>query len=284
MKKLLIIALVILFIAPVAYADKELQWSGFFKANGTWFDNHALRNDNTENSARYDQDGEFTMKFIADESSYFTFRIEIHDEAWQDPDAGADEDITVERAWGTHVFGTKTKLDVGLMSGGGWATAFADDVGGRYRVKVTQPFSENFILVGLLEKGQENYSDVDGLPAWDAEGNSIDTGAFDEGDDSDNYAVGAIIKAGPIAIKPLVYLIVANDFIGDRDLDRLLLDLTISGDLGAIGFETEFCNNGYVLDQPAENDDDEVWGSLGLYLNVWANLDAVKVARTRTGF
>ena len=81
MKKLLIIALVVLFIAPFAYADKEVQVSGWFKANGTYWDNHALRNDNTESSSDYDQDMEFTVKAMASEKTGFTARIEIHDEA-----------------------------------------------------------------------------------------------------------------------------------------------------------------------------------------------------------
>jgi len=281
MKKLLIIALVVLFIAPFAYAEKDLQVSGWYKTNGTYWQNHALRNDNTEESADYDQDMEFTVKAMASETTGFTARIEIHDMAWKDPDGGDDEDITVERAWGHHLFTTtNTKLDIGLMTGGTWGgVAFADDASDRYRVKLTQPFSEDFILVGLLEKYTENKSDVDGDRDYDSEGNSIDLGTADEGDDGDNYAMGAIIKAGDIAIKPLFYFINANT-PGPGDLDRYLVDLAITGNFGAIGFESEFAYNDYKVDMTDSSDpdaDDYKWKTYGAYLNAWANIDTTKV-------
>jgi len=295
MKKLLIIALVVLFIAPFAYAEKDLQISGWYKVNGTYWQNHALRNDNTEESADYDQDMEFTVKAMANETTGFTARIEIHDEAWKDPtmssdtdDANqdADEDITVERAWGHHLFTTtNTKLDIGLMSGGGWGTAFSDDVGGTYRVKITQPLSENLTLLGLLQKNSEMKSKVDGDPDVDeADGNSHDTGTADEGDDADLYAAGAIIKVGDIAIKPLLVFSnanaprsAANPF--GYDTDARIIDLEVSGNFGAIGFETEFEYQKYDVDRspnPADLDD-QAWAVYGAYFNVWANMDATKV-------
>lgn len=269
MKKLLLTVLVVLLAAGSAWAV-DLQIKGDYYARGSYISNDAEVTADAPAYGYYDHDFNLYNTFVVDETTKLTMRLAIEDSNWPVPTIDNttedDDNIDVERLWLTHQFSTGTKLDVGKMSGGGWATSFYDDVGARYRIKATQFFPWG-LLVGVIEKDGE-------------QGAANPTVKDAENDDFDAYAFGAVIKAGPVNIKPIWFHVQYGDVVApsdqeDGDLIRNLLQLGVDGSFGMIGFEMEVNNDDYDYDNARLAAKDYTLNSF--YLNVWANLDAFKV-------
>ncbi|KAA0258330.1 hypothetical protein FHQ18_04000 [Deferribacter autotrophicus] len=273
MKKFLVF-LALLAFAATSFAV-ELKLSGNFYVRGSYIKNGSdldgdkkvdLQTSNAPSFSYFDQDMNLWAKLVVDEDTWVTTRFAIHDEDWKNANENdTDDNIAAERAWLTHKFATGTKLDAGLMSGGGWGTAFGNDVGGKYRVKITQALPYGSLVAWVqknAEKGKElQYKDA-------------------EKDDSDSYAIGLTFKAGDITIKPLVVYTVdsagTNNAYVDNSTDgkkTTSFDIAAMGKFGVIGFEAEFDYDNVEFDKNYGTDYDVY----GIYVNAYTMIDKVKV-------
>jgi hypothetical protein len=272
MKKLFLTALVVLLAAGGAWAV-DIETTGSYYVRGKFTENHNLATDSNavQNPMTYDHDLVLNVSFVQSETTKVVTKIAVRDETWltsgtagteQSAGAGNDDDnIKFERVWLHHVFPTNTVLDAGLMPGGTWAYTYADLETNNYRVKVTQPLSENAILVGLVEKSNERSG---GTTAKDA-----------EKDDKDGYALAGIFKFGNFSVKPLwQHVIDGGTTTLASDEDEAVVDvfiLGVDGSFGMIGFQAEadFASVDYATGTDPS-------GS-GYYLDVWANMDMFKI-------
>ncbi|WP_022852116.1 hypothetical protein [Limisalsivibrio acetivorans] len=256
MRKLLVVLMVLAFASTALAVDVKLN--GFFKVKGGYFQNKYFASDDTQTEQWWEQDGEVFAKFEVEKGTAVFVRTEFHDETWKSPDGGADEDITVERAWMMHDFGS-VAVHAGLMSGGGWSHSFGNDVGGKYRVKLTSKLPMGS-LVAFIQKNAENGY---GLAPTDDEDS--------EKDDSDTYAVGMKMKMGALSVEPLLVYTNNSAAVMDGDDDgmkKTSLDVGLAGDFGALGFEAELDYDSVTTDVAGAED----YNLYGLYANVFMNM------------
>jgi len=288
MKKVFAVLFTVLLVAGTAYAV-DFEADGMMNVRGTAISNEtgtsngdndfqlydADTNPNAESETAsymyYDQELDMNVRLKVTDQTLILLNFEIRDQNWlvgntdrtEDDQTDMDDNIDFKRNWLSHTFGTGTKLEAGLMTGGVWAYSFGDQDDGRYRVKVSQPIPAG-TLVAILEKNAEIGS---------RQGNVEDA----EKDDYDAYYVAGIFPVGDINIKPLLGYAdnSAADLNQDSDgIKKTVLFLGADGNLGMIGFETEFdyinINNDY------DNAPDDTT-QYGFYANAWGNLDALKL-------
>ena len=298
MKKVLCTIALMLLVATSAYAQATFSMTGSYWAEGKyWFNfNPTPGTDATYEDTSfgfYEQDINLFPKITVGNTS-LNFKLAITDVTWGDGGKAAlgdsvdDDNFLVERAFITHKFNDVFTLDVGLMDGTQWATTFADEKQGRWRVKLTANTPVG-VIGGLFEKVEEL-----GETAANAAGENADT---------DHYGLFAVTKVGSIFIKPLIFYtdIDVNEFAivprlgipafgidpgtaltaADGDgVQMLNLVLGFNGELGPVSFESEFNYKDYDVDLENIamlgglnlNNDWEVWG---IYLNFWKQLDAM---------
>jgi len=285
MKKFMVALLAVLMLSSVAYAA-NLDVSGSYYTRGRYFSNPTLdQEDDYSAFANYDHEFDLHGVINVDDTTFVRFRMEIEDLNWPgdssttttaqattdvNGDGAIDENdtvtvsqkpeddgILVQRIWGGHTFATGTKLEVGKMSGGAWAYDFANTEGDFYRVKVSQAIPMG-TLFAILQKDAENGSNTE-----DSEKNDVDT-----------YYLAAVLKAGALNIKPLLGYNMngATDLNDDSYNTLTVLDVGVDGVFGIVGFETEVQYKSYSFDETDADD----YSLYGLYLDVYANLDAVK--------
>jgi hypothetical protein len=292
MKKIFAFTLVALFLAASAYA-LEIETKGTYYVRGSYIQNESTLNNDTDEVGKtnsysfYDHELDAATNLKVDDTTFVNIHYEIRDEQWiagnQDTSikdattraAGGKSDtfntISVDRLWGGHTFGTGTKLEVGLMTGGAWAYAFGDNANSRYRVKATQatPIGP---VVAILEKNYEAGTD-----------------AYEDSEDDDNdaYYLATIVKASDaLNIKPLFgYLSIGTlapgshqlgenpPFDANTDATAWLFFLGLDGTVGPLGYEFEGDYVSYDFDSSALED----YSKYGLYLNVWTNMGPAKV-------
>ncbi|MCU0575335.1 MAG: hypothetical protein MUD15_00740, partial [Desulfobacterota bacterium] len=218
--------------------------SGEFSAEGLYWDNYALLSDDTVTNSFYRGYVSLFPKISVGDTSII-MKVNMRDETWgdkaaygtDDPDVwsykystsstAANDNINIERAYLSHKFATDTTLDVGLMSGGWWATKFGDRQEPRYRVKVVQKTKVG-VIGALVEKDAEL-----GSP----------TVEDSEKDDYDSYAVFGVTKAGTVFIKPLIFYVDRSSSVplADKEgIQNLYITVGLDGTLGPLGFEGEF--------------------------------------------
>jgi hypothetical protein len=289
MKKGLLAVLILLF-ATAAYAEVKFDIGGDFHARGNYFSNvngYLTSGDNTNvRNSFYDADINLYPKLTVDKAT-LNFKISIRDQVWgedifrastpsddADSPLGAqtsnlytsrkDDNISVERAWLTYRFTDKSILDVGLMDGQVWGSAFADRLEPRWRVKFTQ-----MTPVGVFGAVVEKNAEVGHF-------NNINSDA--ENDDYDSYGIFAVTKAGNVWIKPLFFYVNRSSLVQDGGSDGVKVlypALQLNGDLGPISFDSEFGYKKFKFKDVsgATEKDANVWGA---YLNVFKALDMAK--------
>jgi len=261
--------------------DLKFDLSGEFSAQGYYWDNYALKADDTVTNSYYKGYVSLFPKITVGNTS-FIGKINMRDEKWGDysiyssddpdvwpnkPSSQNNDNIAIERAYISHTFATKTVLDVGLMSGQWWATKFGDYMQPRYRVKVVQNTALG-VVGGLVEKDAE-------LGNPDVEDS--------EKDDYDSYALFAVTKLGTVYVKPLIFYVDRSSSVptaGTEGIKRLYISLGLDGDLGPIQFESEWTyqDTKYedLADLAAVNplftfaEDSTVYGA---YLNLFKTMD-----------
>jgi len=277
MRKLLFTLLILIFTAGVAFAESNFTIKGDFNVRGSRITNEDLAATDAAEYDYYDQDMNIYAKFAASKTTWANIKIAIHDEEWGTSNKDADEGISVERAYMTHVFPTHTVLVLGLMTGGTWGTAFGDAADARYRVKVVQPLSPNAILLGVIEKGDD--VDIAGVTEKDnaAEqgyGNPIKDS---EEDDNDRYAIGALLTFGDFHVKPLYYMVKDSSADLSKTTDGMevnVMFLALDGKFGMFGFEAEYMKKDLDFCTALGG---RSFSVTGIYANVWANLAPAKV-------
>lgn len=268
MKKFFIGLLAVMFVAGAAYAGApDMDFSGMINTRGQYFSNDDGVTEDAGNYMIYDMefDADLTIK-PTDRNGVF-INFEIHDESWLEPSNDSngktgDDQIAFKRAFGFHTFDAGGKLEFGILTGGAWAYGFGDNANGAYRVKYTHPMPFGplvFVLHKLYEEGPAATDDFDA-----------------EADDSDLYAIATVTKAGDINIKPLFVYIAAGHIEADEETDqtKVVFDLGVDGDLGALGFEAEFVYQNITWELDSDPED---YSTIGLYANVWTTMDAMKV-------
>jgi hypothetical protein len=293
MKKFLFAFLCVLLTAGLAFAvDVDLKGSyyarGSYISNGDGLSGDASIGDR-EDSADYfflDHELDMTARLLVTDKTRIIVNMEIHDESWLgDPvesnhvdGNNLDDNIEFKRVFSSHTFDAYgTVLDLGLMTGGAWATSFGDTATGKYRIKVTQP-TEWGPVIAIYEKNHE-----------EGAVNSLEKDAED--DDAQGYALAMVTKLGDVNIMPLIQYVndsYAGGALADRgsdSVDVLVFALGATGTFGDIGFESEFVVKDYdkgdfsdLVDAglaPIGSDEDyTVWG---IYGNGWWNIGAGKV-------
>ncbi len=318
MKKIFIAIMALLMTASASYAA-DLELSGKMNVQGSYYNNFGLDADDTYAFSAYDQDFNLTAKFVVSEETTITTRFAIHDEVWADQrptlnkivavmdvladgndpenilalmaDQEADDDFTCERVYMTHKFPADTTLDLGLMTGGEFASSFHNDARGAYRVKVTKMTPIGAVL-GVLEKNAEvgfvgPTTKPDGISA------NMDT----ETDDFDAYYGILATKAGPANVKVLLAYVPnglayegATGFVAgfNGEVDQTTMGIDIGADAVLedlnIGFETEliFKSVSHSDDMgslygPGVDGSDLDHTLMGFYLNGWYNLEPAKI-------
>jgi hypothetical protein len=271
MKKLLVIMFVVLFAATAAYADTTI--SGMMNTRGSYFSNDdGLQTDEPGDPvvdwAEYDMEFDADVSFRPSEETFVNVNFEMHDETWltgnTDGRGGTDDDnIEIKRVWGGHTFPNDWKLEVGLMTGGTFGHAFADNGDGRYRVKLTKGTAAG-PLIFILEKNDDQ----------GAKNTSVEDA---EKDDADAYYVAYVTQLGGEHTLGILGGYVDNSNaildLGSDGVQVMLLDVYGAGSLGQLGYEWEFQYQDISNDAPAPADDATLYG---IWLNAWINPGPLK--------
>jgi hypothetical protein len=278
MKKFLVVMFVVLFAATSAYAV-DFQTSGMFNTRAQYLSGDNLAEDAVD-YLYYDFELDMTTRIVVDDNTVIVVNYEIHDENWgqgfdrpygnqaaagwyDDRTGSGDDNIQFKRVFASHNFTqTGTTLDLGLMTGGAWATDFGNWAGGKYRVRVAQttPIGP---IIGILEKRIEEGSKF----------SSVDDA---EKDDNDAYFLAMVTKLGPVNFKPLFGYIDNSAAVLDRGndgVDVYTVQLGFDGAYDGWGFESDFIWLGYNYNG-IPLDDEDIFGAYG---NVWFNLGAAKI-------
>ena len=268
MKKFFVILFVVLFATTATAAD--FMTSGSYYARGSWISNGSGTQADAVDYGYYDHELDMTTTIKVDDNTKVIVNYEIHDSNWiasnhdgwnQDGASNLDDNIEFKRVFSSYTFtSTGSTLDLGLMTGGAWATSWANTANGRYRVKLKQatPIGPFF---GILEKRTESSS------------SSVKDS---EDDDFDAYYVALVTKMGAIGVKPLLgYLDLSNAVadLGSDGIQVFLFDLGIDGSFDNWGFESEFQFLGYDNSDLGTPDQDV----MGVYLKGWFNAGPAKV-------
>jgi hypothetical protein len=269
MKKFFIAMLAVLFVAGAAYAAAPaMDFSGMINTRGQYFSNDDGVTKDAGNYMIYDMEFDADLNIKPTDKTAVFLNFEIHDESWLTPAGDSDgksgdDQIAFKRAYGTYKWDSGANVQFGILTGGAWAYDFGDNANGAYRVKFTYPLAGGIPLVFLVEKviesGKAATSDYDA-----------------EADDSDLYAAATVIKTGDIFIKPLFIYVPVGHLEADEETDQttVAFDLGVNGDLGAIGFETEFVYKSVTWSMDSDPED---YSLMGFYVNVWTNMDALKI-------
>jgi len=271
MKKLFITLCVLLFTAGAAYAGPGVEMWGQFEVEGIYYDNYFLAPNNTVTWSDYDMELELWLKLIASETTYVTTRFNMLDNVWANQKNGIeadidldrsanDDNIAVQRAFLTHLFSNGTKLDVGLMEGDRWGTAFGESEVGRYRIQATHDTPAGTVQA-YIQKDVE----------WGNQGNDDD-----EDDDADSYGIGLETTIGCMNVMPQIVYSNNSNYVLDQDNDgrkTYQFIVAVTGGKDMLEFEAElaFQNVDY---SGIARDDANLYG---VYGNLWANLDANKI-------
>jgi hypothetical protein len=277
MKKFFVVMFVVFFAATSAYAV-DFQTSGMYEARGTWISNPTGLQTGSERDpvvdyGYYDHELDMTTRIVVDDNTVIVVNYEIQDTAWNVSNRdgwkhidgeGLDDNIEFKRVFSSHTFAqTGTTLDLGLMTGGAWATDFANNANGRYRVKVTQatPIGP---IIGILEKNVEIGAN--------------ETSTEDaEKDDGDFYYLAMVTKLGPVNVKPLLGYGTQSQVNLNQNYDGLdifTFQLGIDGAYDGWGFESDFVytNRNYDWDNAPNTVD-----SFGAYGKIWGQFGAANL-------
>jgi len=272
MKKFLLAFLCVLLTAGFAFAV-DVDMKGMYYARGSYIDNDSgLSSNDTADYFYFDHELDITTRLLVTDKTRVIVNFEIHDENWiqgnhdgwpHQDGADLDDNIEFKRVFSSHTFDAYgTVLDLGLMTGGAWATSFGDTANGRYRVKIQQP-TELGPIFAIYEKNAE-------LGATNA--NLKDS----EKDDGNAYYLAMVTKLGPVNLMPLLGYVDASNAVLDQGSDGIqqaLFLLGANGTFGDIGFEAEFDYFDVSTDVVGADD----YNKWGLYGNVWMNIGAGKV-------
>ncbi len=206
----------------------------------------AADRDGAESYGVWDHELSVDATWQIDDSTKVFARFEMRDENWgamggksenSNVGSGNDDNIVVERVWGSHKFAaTGGTLTVGLMGGGAWGTSFFNNAYDAYRVKYVQP-SAIGTLIAIYQKALERGSSANA----------------DDGDvDVDLYMAALVTKAGPVTLMPLVVFVDHEIY----DANTTVFQLAATGDFGAVSFEAEADYQTYDSDYGAQSDAD----------------------------
>lgn len=287
MRKILFILFIFIFtagfaFADFAFADTKVTFKGNFSLRGSHIGNDSgTATTDVAEFDYYDQDTNLYVKIWPAKETWVDLKICIHDEEWGTSNKDADENISFERVYATHVFPTHTMLSIGLMNGGTWGTSFGDAEDARYRVKVIQPFSPQVTVLGVIEKGDDvDIGGPGGIKANAAESGQANAGVKDaEKDDNDRYAIGAVLTFGDFKVMPLYYMVQDSSAVQDQGGDGWAINvmfLAVTGKVGMFGFEAEYMSKAISGDAGSPVGD-RSFTLPGYYANVWANLAPAKV-------
>jgi hypothetical protein len=258
MRKLLVVLMVMAFAATAFAADVKL--SGYMEVKGIYLENGDALEDSNGETSWWEQDGNVQAKFIVDKGTAFTVRGDFRDGTWGTPDMVAksqgsgEKGFTIQRAYLEHDFG-KAVLSAGLMATSGWGTSFDNNVEGNYRVKLAIPVYTGKLTFQTTKSNEEGEFDAAYEDA--------------EKDDNDQYGVDYVGKTAAFTYGfNLTYRMdsrVNNEPIvnsapekGDDDsTDQVQLNLMFNGDLGMVGFESEFAYRNVTTDSETTTLDDD---------------------------
>jgi hypothetical protein len=268
MKKFFIAMLAVLFVAGAAYAGAPaIDFSGMINVRGQYFSNDDGVTEDSGSYRVYDMELDSDLNIKPTDKTAVFLNFEIHDESWLSPPNDSntktgDDQIAFKRAYGTYKWDSGANLQFGILTAAAWAYDFGDNANGAYRLKYTHPMPFGplvFVVQKIVDNGPNSTGDYDG-----------------DKDDSDLYAIATITKVGDIFIKPLLVYVPVGHLEADEEIDQtsMILDLGVNGDLGALGFETEFVYKSVTWSMDSDPDD---YSLIGFYANVWTNMDALKV-------
>jgi len=285
----------------------QFDISGEFSARGYYWDNAALKSDDTVTNSYYQGYIDLFPKLkvgnttlitkieMVDQSPWAKFdssigdtnKSELFDASYDKYSSSKNDNISLERAYIHHDFNENLFTEVGLMDGQWWGTTFSDNQAPKWRVKF---------------QGKTPYGAIGALVEKIAEtGNS--TVEDSEKDDYDAYALYGVTKVGDLTIEPLFFYHVDSAFYrpgvvtsaatsqsfsaldnGNNGVKVLYIALASKGKIGPLGMEAEL---GYISrdakdisftwttpagtnQMPAFDND---WKEYGAYLNLWNDMD-----------
>jgi hypothetical protein len=280
MKKLFAAMLVVFMAVGSAYAV-DMSVTGDWYVRGTYEDNvSTLGSESGDRTAKMFYDHELTLKskLTVTDTTNISLNMSVNDVTF---DAGNDgtanktagTNITVDRLYGTHTFGTGTQFQAGLMAAGEWGYSFGDTGYDAYRVRVNQPVGGG-TLVGILEKNEEQASEEKKA----------------ENHDKDAYILAWVGNLGNIKVMPLfvygvdgtAHVDETTDPVTHADADKTdtttVFDLGVGADHGMLGWEAEVKYVSINFDGTDEaagttTDDHTSYGAFG---HVYFNMDAIK--------
>lgn len=290
MRKLFITALAVLFMASVAYAGvPTMDFSGSFYVRGSYISNDTGQEEDAGHYMYYDQEFIADWKISAAEKTFVFVSFEARSQDWmagntddttQDGTSELNDNLEIQRLYGSHTFDFGTKFDFGLMTGGAWATSFGNNADGRWRLLFVHPLPNRVPVIFIIEKNKERGDSYNDGMAY------TDLPADAEEDDGDAYYVATALKFGGIFVKPLLgYMQIGSvddhPVLGTIELDEKT-DITVTrfllgayGNLGMFGFESEFNYFSYAYDTDGLESTD--YNAYGVYFKGWVYLDAFKV-------
>jgi len=279
MKKFLFALMCVLLTAGFAFAvDVDLK--GMYNARGSYIDNSSGVSGDAFDYFYFDHELDMTARLLVTDKTRVIVNFEIHDENWatdgvtnqddrnESQDRGMDDNIHFKRVFSTHTFDAYgTVLDLGLMSGGAWASGFGNNGRGKYRVKVSQP-TEFGPVIGIYEKNAE-----------------LGSGGEDfEKDDGNAYYLAMVTKLGDFNILPLIGYVDASNAVRDAGSDgikQFLFLLGANATFGDLGFEAEFnyidIDQDDVASATTPGGFREDYNTMGIMGNGWWNIGAGKV-------
>jgi len=251
MKKFLLVSVIV--AAAISSYAADLKLSGDFYARGTTVKNQALTDGNEIQYSYFDYDLNLKAALVVNEQAQVIVKL-TYDKPYHNSNvtmgsgSASDAGLAIENAFLDYKFNTGTIVDVGLMPGGQWASAFGNTEVNVMRVKITQAFSPEFSLLLIYQKNAEFGATQATVGTAPNTTQQVQAGAKDaEKNDSTTYYAAAIIKAGPLKISPLFAYTLqginqdkATALTNSYMYKSATYDLGLSGDFGVIGFDSEF--------------------------------------------
>ncbi|MCM2284929.1 MAG: hypothetical protein NDI81_09125 [Desulfobacula sp.] len=284
MKKLIALMFAVLFLGAGIATASDLSMTGKYTVRGQYFDNGgkvtAPPADADDRSyAAYDQELTADSKWKMDDTTFVFARFNIRDQTWgkngntvtEELNDGTPEDnIEAQQVWGQTTFANGISLKVGLMAAGAWGTDFGNTSTEAYRVFTTVP-TQIGNVIGILEK-PNGY----GLTGQTSENGSDSIG---ENNDTDVYHLALVTKLGDVNIAPIVSFINANNNNYAADAQQILVQLSITGKAGMIGYEADFSFRDVDKTIPenvlvTSTMDYQLFGAYG---NVWYQMQALRI-------
>jgi len=279
MKKLIALMFAVLFLGAGIATASDLSMTGKYTVRGQYFDNGgkvsspaAAADDRT--FAQYDHELTLDSQWKMDDTTYVFARFNIRDQDWgragDTVTEGAysvspDDNIEVQQIWGITKFANGISLKTGLMAAGAWGSDFGNTSTEAFRIFATVP-TQVGALIGILEKPN----------AAGSEQGSANVG---ESNDTDVYHIAMVTKLGDVNVKPIVSFIDANNQNWLADSQTILVQLSLDGKAGMIGYEADFSYRDVdrtrpeVAGTPASQD----YNLFGAYGNIWYQMQALKL-------